>query len=1054
MMRSWTLDIQSFRKENEILHPGLYTSKEELDRVAPALPYAHTVRRAWETMELDGVLYTGRTPTAFFKKNANLSNSEICRLQRQLWNLAVVPTLVLYNDTQIKVYSAWARPTEDTGKPDDDDRLVLEQAAEFVELIQKIETGTLFSDHPKSFDRTQAVDQYLVGNLQAVAQKMLEVSNADTPEPEFIHRFLLRILFVSYLIERGIIKGTLFSKAEEPLLYKLAKDYTLKNILEDCSGSYIQARDTIFRLFLKIKGEFNGSLLDGDLNKEKQKLSAKHIEILHNFLIGTHLKSGQMVLDFWAYDFGLIPIETISTIYERFLDKEGNFREDSGIYYTPPHLAELIVDIATESIPKPLYECRVLDPACGSGVFLVAIFNRMAEEWRRANKGRHKITCARELLDILKNQLVGLDKHGTPCLVACFSLYLAYLDQLDPRDIEFLKEKGIQLPSLVLGEKEKQPSAEKRTLLCRNFFDKILPLPIERFDIIIGNPPWVSRRSSDKTFIEWVKKSNTPKKVLAPQDQIAHGFLWRVRDFLEPKGQACLLMPAAILLNQTNAFQEEWFKSVKVDRIVNFSDLRRFLFSGAIHPSVAIRFSLEQPNIYNHCMVYDTPKTERRTQVGGPVYIYDEDRTMIRLKELLAEAANDNATVVWKSRLWGTGRDRRLLQRLSDLPRLEDIVGTPEKPKLLIKGQGFKPQREPSDNKKAWWSKKDLFIDANKDIDLILLPTDCEPVGNVYEILHRLPAKELFLNPKVLVSQGSANMKVAFADFTVLFRSSLQSIVGTKETSDLLRFMAVVLKSDVSQYFLFHTSAYWGTERDKVLFEELLQLPFPQPEATNNPVRTKEIIDTVASRLKRFSQSLQGKKYTLDCSDRSGNATLIQQECEPLIREYYDIDGYEAMLIDDTLNTFKKSATPGASDTNVKTLGPAERENCMDYTETLCRMLNEFSSGSSYQAKGEIILPGSGSTFALVTLTQTKEKVEKLAVVRDGDPDLVSLLKRFEKSLSHAKRNFMYYRNLKIFDGNKIHLIKPLVLRSWTKTAALNDADEIAGAILGGMQGL
>jgi hypothetical protein len=47
----------------------------------------------------------------------------------------------------------------------------------------------------------------------------------------------------------------------------------------------------------------------------------------------------------------------------------------------------------------------------------------------------------------------------------------------------------------------------------------------------------------------------------------------------------------------------------------------------------------------------------------------------------------------------------------------------------------------------------------------------------------------------------------------------------------------------------------------------------------------------------------------------------------------------------------------------------------------------------------------------------------------------------------------VYYRNLKIFDGNQIHIIKPLALRSWTKTAALNDADEIAGAILGGMKG-
>jgi hypothetical protein len=37
---------------------------------------------------------------------------------------------------------------------------------------------------------------------------------------------------------------------------------------------------------------------------------------------------------------------------------------------------------------------------------------------------------------------------------------------------------------------------------------------------------------------------------------------------------------------------------------------------------------------------------------------------------------------------------------------------------------------------------------------------------------------------------------------------------------------------------------------------------------------------------------------------------------------------------------------------------------------------------------------------------------------------------------------------LRVFDGRHIHILKPLALRFWTRTAALNDADEIAAAIL------
>ena len=41
-----------------------------------------------------------------------------------------------------------------------------------------------------------------------------------------------------------------------------------------------------------------------------------------------------------------------------------------------------------------------------------------------------------------------------------------------------------------------------------------------------------------------------------------------------------------------------------------------------------------------------------------------------------------------------------------------------------------------------------------------------------------------------------------------------------------------------------------------------------------------------------------------------------------------------------------------------------------------------------------------------------------------------------------------YLRGLKIFEKNQLHIIKPLDMRHWTKTAALNEADELATAIL------
>jgi type I restriction-modification system DNA methylase subunit len=107
-------------------------------------------------------------------------------------------------------------------------------------------------------------------------------------------------------------------------------------------------------------------------------------------------------------------------------------------FYTPPFLAELVLDIALLD-RSSLLQLRILDPACGSGIFLVGLFNRMAEEWKRANPRARNDRRARELMDLMQSGIFGIDSDPTACRIAAFSLYLAYLDQLSPRDIQALQ---------------------------------------------------------------------------------------------------------------------------------------------------------------------------------------------------------------------------------------------------------------------------------------------------------------------------------------------------------------------------------------------------------------------------------------------------------------------------------------------------------------------------------------------------------------------------------------------------------------------------------------
>ena len=211
----------------------------------------------------------------------------------------------------------------------------------------------------------------------------------------------------------------------------------------------MDAASTLDKLFQVLQRDFNGSLFG---NQSDSAVKDTEVDYLRRFLSGEDPRTGQMSL-FRLYDFSFIPVELISSIYQEFVNAEAEAesqpmqknqpRNDGqrtqGAYYTPPRLAELTVDIATEGWDTLLNK-RCLDPACGSGVFLVILFVRMAEEWRKRNPDANTRCRYDELMRFLSENLCGVDIHPTACLVTCFSLYLAFLDQMEPKEIMELRE--------------------------------------------------------------------------------------------------------------------------------------------------------------------------------------------------------------------------------------------------------------------------------------------------------------------------------------------------------------------------------------------------------------------------------------------------------------------------------------------------------------------------------------------------------------------------------------------------------------------------------------
>ena len=183
------------------------------------------------------------------------------------------------------------------------------------------------------------------------------------------------------------------------------------------------------------------------------------------------------------------------------------------------------------------------------------------------------------------------------------------------------------------------------------------------------------------------------------------------------------------------------------------------------------------------------------------------------------------------------------------------------KAKRWIKGQGFQPNTsgKSKNPKQPWWKKTELFISArasfwaSKCIQVHI--EDCEEIGDRFPSLHRTRDKRIYKAPMVLVSQGFG--KVAYCDFDVLFQDSLQSIAGPYEDNDLLMFLTAYLRSKLARYFLFHTSANWGSERDKVHLNELLRVPFPLPGHEFVSPEAGQIVKLVSQKFGKLRTRLQ-----------------------------------------------------------------------------------------------------------------------------------------------------------------------------------------------------
>jgi hypothetical protein len=1010
--------------------PDFFSGKDRLDQ---AVPQAHVLRRAFDLLQLDGVLCSDNSPLVYFKQMEKLTSAGVADLHRRFWNHGGAPILVLISRDQIHVYSGLCKPVAGTAGQARLPSLVADidrVATGLREFLLSVESGEYFHRNRSYFNPDQRVDRDLLDNLKDTREKLDEVSHKNL-SPQVLDGLLCRLVFTCYLFDRGVIGpgylddlgSTGAEHLRDVLGIRPAKDATA----------------ALYRLFERLGKDFNGDLFSDDLTAEAKSITPRHIQALDDFFRGTSVRSGQQ--SFWPYDFGVIPIETISAIYERFLKAAD---EQAGAFYTPRFLAEVVLDSALEGTTS-LLDKTFLDPACGSGIFLVGLFNRMAEEWKRSNPNARNDRRARELMRLLRDRLFGVDINPTACRITAFSLYLAYLDQLSPRDIQDLQEQGRALPRLVLPSGANEADGNGGNIRCADFFADDTSMPSE-VTLVVGNPPWGSTATAATPAGRWCDTHGKP----VPDKQIAAAFVWKAAEHVTRDGRICFVLPHGLLFNHSTtalAFQRAWLRQNAVDRVLNLADFRWFLFEKAVHPAIVVNYRKTPPENTGHRIDYWSPKADWTATQAEVITVAPGDRTTVLVGEALQDLDGPDAPQVWKQRFWATPRDLRLIDRLMLYPRLRNLVRNPRQTdngKPWIMAVGFQPVGKGDDPEKAQAialpSKK--FIPAtSKSLDLILLPEECKELDAPEFVVRSGSNKnvEVFRAPHVLMAKGLSG--TAFADFDVSFQDAVRGIHGPAQDRDLLVFLAAYLRSRLARYFFFHTSANWGLYRPEVHVEEVLRLPFLRPEQHENIRRAQELVAEVA---RIVTSAAERAKDSF--ADRDGIVRAATASIEPLIEEYFDVLPLETLLIEDTTKVIIPSVQPTRRRMPVPTVAPSTPTQRHEYRNRVCATLNGWAKGSGYAVRGRAF--ASQSLGIGMVVLEKARRSDPVTDVTDTDGDVLSALDRLRAAVTRKGRALDPTRGLMVFERNRLYIAKPIGQRYWTQTAALNDADEIAGTIL------
>lgn len=1017
-----------------------------------AAEHAHLFRRAARHCSVRGVyllrdeLAEGEAASAPVLYVAEASSREEANeIHRRVWNQNVVPFLLVRTPEGVQLYSGFKYDRADDSIPAEQ-RGVIETSVAFSDVLSRlgdlradaIDDGTIWRRWGEQIDPATRVDWRLLENLEHLGKWMRTGATAKLT-PAVAHALVGKFVYLRYLRDRNILSDRKLEDwgiDPESVFGPASRRATVKGL----QG-----------LVEKVDEWLNGSIFPLSFTG-KGAPTQEHVREVAGVFLGDDPASGQLHLDFRAYDFSFIPIETLSVIYEQFLSAEEKHR-DAGAYYTPLHLVNFMLD-ELDGMRRLELDMTVLDPSCGSGAFLVQCYRRLVE--RHQGEGGKLQPAA--LRDLLVRSIFGVDRDEDACRVAALSLTLAMLDYLTPPDLQTTPQ--FKLPSLL-----------NQNVFVGDFFDPgstwAKACMERRYDWVVGNPPWTRLKRATPAFDtdahanRWIEDHAKTNRVT--KNDVAEAFAWKAMEHVDPDGAVGLLLPAMTLFKDSEAFRKRFFAQVDVAAVANFTNLRRDLFRKAETPAAAL-FSWGSRSHKSEdretVVVFSPLVANQETNLTRPGSRREPWTITVNASEIRnvdRHAVRGGEALPWKLAMWGGPRDRHLLMSLHELPTLADLA----KSYGLAISAGLE-LRDKSESAEEVEPAPEVVGRRKLDVNVL------KNAGRVYALpaaalVEKVPARMAFARkgrsrlplgichpPHVIVS-GARTFSTFSSDFVVVPPRQI-GIAGSAKETCLLKALALYLNSEFVAYYDFFMSPQGGVREGRSTLASLKLLPAPLGELAERQLEEwAGLYDQLASTQQELWQAKGPSDLphpTADSRPLDARIERLEGEANEAVAKVLGLTDDERVLVRDFVHVRRHLADGRVPP---EAVGTPEQRELDAYARRLKRALDGYIEQSEPRRHGVTILAHGSTGTVGIELAPRARAGAHVTVAADA---VARSLTEVERRVAAEHSQWLYFdRNLFLFDGPHTLIRKPLQRLWWTESQALADADQLVAEALAREEG-